>query len=96
MKISEFQRLIEDIYFVKDSTRGPEKSFLWLAEEVGELAEVIRKRDKENMPEEFADVLAWLCTLASMMDIDVEEAAKQKYAEGCPYCHSTPCNCSEA
>jgi len=96
MGIKEFQKMIEDIYFKKDSDRGPEKSFLWFSEEVGELAEVIRKRDREKMPNEFADVLAWLFTLASMMDIDMEAAAKGKFGEGCPYCKGTPCRCSEA
>lgn len=94
MEISEFQRLIEAIYFQKDSQRGPEKSFLWFAEEVGELAEVIRKRDRANMPLEFADVMAWLFTLASMSGVEMEDAAS-KYRNGCPACHSTPCHCSE-
>jgi len=95
MQIAEFQRLIEDLYFEKDSSRGPAKSFLWFSEEVGELAEAIRKGNREKMREEFADVLAWLFTLASMSGIEMEETIV-KYRDGCPYCHSTPCGCTEA
>jgi NTP pyrophosphatase (non-canonical NTP hydrolase) len=94
MQLAEFQRLIEAIYFEKDSRRGPAKSFLWFSEEVGELAEAIRKGDRQRMLGEFADVLAWLFTLASMSGIRMEEAIA-KYRDGCPYCHSTPCRCSE-
>jgi NTP pyrophosphatase (non-canonical NTP hydrolase) len=94
MEIAEFQRLIERIYFRKDSQRGPEKSFLWFAEEVGELAEVIRRRDKENMPAEFADVAAWLFTLASMTGVEMEDAIS-KYRHGCPACQAVPCRCQE-
>ena len=94
MQIAEFQRLIEEIYFEKDSNRGPERSFLWFAEEVGELAEVLRKRERDKMPGEFADVLAWLFTLASMSGIEMEEVI-DKYRNGCPYCQSAPCKCTE-
>lgn len=95
MKISEFQKLIEDIYFDKDSRRGLMGTFAWFVEEVGELSRALRSdRDEEKLREEFADVLAWLSTLASIAEIDLEEAA-EKYAEGCPKCHQTPCICNE-
>ncbi|MBI2195098.1 MAG: nucleotide pyrophosphohydrolase [Armatimonadetes bacterium] len=94
MTLAEFQRMIETIYFQKDSRRGTEKTFLWLVEEVGELAEVLRKGDRANMEAEFADVMAWLFTLASMSGIEME-AAVSKYRRGCPACHGTPCRCVE-
>ena len=94
MTITEFQRLIRDIYFDKDSRRGKDGTFRWLAEETGELARAIRKGDRANLEEEFADVFAWLSSLASLEDIDME-AACAKYAEGCPKCHQTPCGCRE-
>ena len=95
MKISEVQKHIEAIYFKKDSARGIEGTFMWFAEEVGELTRAIRRDDdRENLEEEFADVLAWLVTLASMKGIDLETVAQKKYAQGCPYCSAVPCACS--
>ena len=95
MKINEFQKLIEDVYFDKDSRRGLMESFAWFVEEVGELSRELRScRNEERLREEFADVLAWLSTLASLAEIDLEEAAG-KYAQGCPKCHQIPCVCDE-
>ena len=95
MKISEFQKLIEDIYFGKDSDRGLMGTFAWFVEEVGELSRELRSEgDKERLRDEFADVLAWLSTLASLAGVDLEEAAG-KYSRGCPKCHRTPCICRE-
>ncbi|BAA29877.1 74aa long hypothetical protein [Pyrococcus horikoshii OT3] len=72
-----------------------ERTFFWFIEEVGELAEALRKGDRESMEEEFADVLAWLASLANLVDIDLEEAAKKKYPGVCPYCGKKPCECEE-
>lgn len=94
MKISEFQQRIEAIYFEKDKARGLEGTYMWFAEEVGELTRALRRNDdRENLEEEFADVLAWLSTLASIRGIDLAAAAQKKYGNGCPYCHATPCTC---
>ncbi len=94
MHIHEFQKLIEDIYLEKDSNRGIEKSFLWLVEEVGELAEAIREGDREQQKLEFGDCLAWLVTIASMAGINMEEASSI-YHNGCPKCKEIPCKCKE-
>ena len=94
MKISEFQELIERTYFERDSARGIGGTFMWFVEEVGELATALRERDREAMRSEFADVLAWLCTLASLSGIRMEEVVA-KYADGCPGCGHTPCDCSQ-
>jgi len=95
MEIREFQDMIREIYFHKDSKRGVERTFLWFVEEVGELSEAIRKNDRKAMEEEFADVLAWLASLANLLGIDIEEAAKKKYPGVCPYCGKNPCECEE-
>jgi len=92
MELGEFQKRIEDIYFERDSSRGLEGSFLWFVEEVGELATALREGDKAARQEEFADCLAWLTTLASLAGIEMEAAAG-KYADGCPRCKATPCDC---
>ena len=95
MTISEFQKLIEDIYFDKDNQRGLMGTFAWFVEEVGELSRELRSgADAGKLREEFADVLAWLSTLASIAGVDLEEAAG-KYSQGCPKCHRTPCVCCE-
>ena len=96
MTIQEFQNLIERIYFDRDARRGVDRSFVWFVEEVGELAKEIRRepQDADRLREEFADVFAWLSTLASMLNVDLTNAA-QIYADGCPKCESIPCICSE-
>ncbi len=94
MTISEFQSLIEDIYYNKDSTRGLPSTFMWFIEEVGELAQALRSGSPDELTEEFADVLAWLATTASIAGVNLDEAAL-KYANGCPKCGHTPCQCPE-
>ena len=93
--LGEFQRRIEAIYFRKDDARGLARTWMWFSEEVGELARALRRGDDANLEEEFADVLAWLSTLASMQGVDLEAAVERKYGQGCPYCHATPCACAE-
>lgn len=94
MTIQEFQNLIERIYFDRDAKRGVDRTFVWFTEEVGELAKEIRRepRDIERLRAEFADVFAWLATLASLLNVDLVDAA-QIYAAGCPKCRATPCAC---
>jgi NTP pyrophosphatase (non-canonical NTP hydrolase) len=94
MEITEFQRLIEKIYFERDSARGLAGTHMWFCEEVGELTRALRRGQTEELEGEFADVLAWLATLASISGIDLEAAANKKYARGCPRCESTPCSCA--
>ena len=96
-RIREFQKVIEEIYFERDSRRGVEGTFLWFVEEVGELAKEIKRwrmgrGERARLEEEFSDVFAWLSTLASLLGVDLEEAA-QRYARGCPKCGKKPCEC---
>jgi len=46
------------------------------------------------LKKEFADVLAWLFSLASLSGINMEETIS-KYTAGCPVCHGIPCICIE-
>lgn len=78
MKLNEFQELIRKRYGKRDAERGTPATFMWLIEEVGELATALHGDDQENKEEEFADVLAWLCTLANINGVDLEKAC-QKY-----------------
>lgn len=93
MTLSEFQALIRRTYHARDAKRGVETNFLWLTEEVGELAEGVRKRDLASVKEEAADVLAWLATICSLLGVDLQEAALAKYGKGCPRCAAVPCAC---
>lgn len=78
MRISEFQRLIAEKYEKRDRERGSAATFLWFIEEVGELATALTQTDNhEKKQDEFADVFAWLCTLANINDIDLEKACRK-------------------
>jgi NTP pyrophosphatase (non-canonical NTP hydrolase) len=46
---------------------------------VGELATALNGTDRANLQEEFADVFAWLCTLANINDVDLAGAVSAKY-----------------
>jgi NTP pyrophosphatase (non-canonical NTP hydrolase) len=74
MEIRDFQRLIDSRYGRRDRERGTSATFLWFIEEVGELATALAGDDASNKREEFADVFAWLCTLANINQVDIEEA----------------------
>ena len=65
MHIDEFQRLIEAIYFEKDSARGLAGTHMWICGEVGELTRALRRGQTAELAGEFADVLAWVSPLAS-------------------------------
>ncbi len=81
MKIKEFQDFIRQRYYATDNARGTPGTFMWFIEEVGELATALAGDDHDNKIEEFADVLAWLCTLANINGVDLAEAV-EKYTSG--------------
>ena len=91
MTLEELQTLINRMYSDKDRRRGAAATFMWFSEETGELAAALREGTKEELGAEFADVLAWLITLAS--DIDLTQEMRKKYGEGCPGCGSLVCTC---
>ena len=82
MTIAEFQQFIHDHYYARDSERGTSRTFLWFIEEVGELASALAGDDDHNKAEEFADVLAWLCTLANINGVDLSEAVGKYTVRG--------------
>jgi NTP pyrophosphatase (non-canonical NTP hydrolase) len=90
--LAQFQDIIERTFGERDRARGVPSSVAWLAEELGELAQAIRKGSHADQQHEFADVLAWVASLANQMDIDLTVAV-QRYASGCPRCESIPCAC---
>ena len=92
MNLADFQAVIARTYGERDAARGLPASVAWLAEEVGELAQAVRKGDDGQRLHELADVLAWLASIAVQLDLSLEEAA-QRYADGCPVCAASPCRC---
>ena len=74
-----FQKHISDKYEAADRARGTPGTWLWFSEEFGELARALARNDRANLEEEFADVLAWLCTLANINDVDLAAAVAKKY-----------------
>jgi NTP pyrophosphatase (non-canonical NTP hydrolase) len=94
MQIREFQEMMKNLYFKRDSERGIDGTFDWLVDEVAELGEELKGTDKEATEKEFADVIAWLGSLANVVGIDLEKAAHNKYNYKCPKCQSSPCQCT--
>ena len=93
MTLDELQTLIDRMYSDKDRARGTPATFLWLAEEVGELAAALREGAHEEKCAEFADVVAWLVTLANINNVNLTEALLAKYGSGCPGCGQMVCVC---
>jgi NTP pyrophosphatase (non-canonical NTP hydrolase) len=93
---SDFQHLIRKMYFEKDIARGVEGTFMWLVAEIGELAEALRSGTGEEKAEEFADVIAWLTTIANVSGVDLTAAIRKKYGRGCPGCGRFVCVCPDA
>jgi NTP pyrophosphatase (non-canonical NTP hydrolase) len=93
MTLTELQSLIDTMYSRKDEARGVDGTFMWLMEEVGELAGALRSGTKEELALEFADVLAWLATIANVAGVDLDAAVQKKYGQGCPGCGQMVCAC---
>lgn len=94
MTFDDFQALIDRMYSHKDRRRGTPITFMWLMEEVGELATALREGSDEDKREEFADVLAWLATLANVNGVNLAAALREKYGQGCPGCGKWVCDCT--
>ena len=98
----ELQQTIERMYGAKDEARGIPGTFMWLMEEIGELSSALREEDlaaeepTEALASEFADVLAWLATIANVAGVDLSAAFARKYGGGCPGCGAMECQCSDS
>lgn len=96
ISVRDFQQLIRRMYYDKDVARGVDGTFMWLMEEIGELAAALRGDDRENLAAEFADVIAWLATIANVAGVDLAAAMRAKYGGGCPGCGRWECTCDAA
>lgn len=90
--IAAFQDVIAQTYGERDRARGREATVAWLCEELGELAQAVRKGTVDQQRHELGDVLAWLASLAHQLDLSLDDAG-QRYAHGCPRCAALPCAC---
>ncbi len=93
MHIREFQEMMRHLYFHRDSERGIAGTYDWLVDEVKELGDALNAADKEELQKEFADVVAWLASLANITGVDLERATVAKYNQKCPKCGHSPCEC---
>ena len=92
MDLRELQDVIERTFGERDRARGTSATVAWLAEEIGELAQAVRKGTRDQQVHEFGDVIAWVATLANQMGVDLTDAIA-RYEAGCPRCSCLPCNC---
>jgi NTP pyrophosphatase (non-canonical NTP hydrolase) len=86
--------MMRRLYFHRDSERGVAGTYEWLVDEVKELGDALNAADKEELKKEFADVIAWLASLANVTDVDLERATVAKYNNKCPKCGRSPCGCN--
>lgn len=93
MDLAAFQQLMARTYGERDRRRGVPATVAWLTEELGELAQAVRKGTRDEQVHELGDVLAWLASLAGQLGIDLDEATA-RYAAGCPRCGAMPCACA--
>ena len=92
MDLGELQRLMADTYGEQDRERGLAASVAWLTEEVGELAQAVRKGSAADQLHELGDVLAWVASIAEQLGLSLDDAVA-RYADGCPRCGAIPCTC---
>ena len=92
MELGDLQRLMAETYGEQDRARGVPATVAWLTEELGELAQAVRKGTPEEQLHELGDVLAWLASLAEQLGLSLDEAAA-RYSHGCPRCGEAPCAC---
>lgn len=102
LNLSEIQALIREMYGDKDEARGIPGTFMWLMEEVGELSSALRENEATGGPPsdelalEFADVIAWLATIANVAGVNLTDAFRKKYGTGCPGCGKIVCDCADS
>ena len=92
MELGDLQARMAATYGERDRARGIPATVAWLTEELGELAQAVRKGTADEQLHELGDVLAWLASLAEQLGLSLEDAVA-RYSDGCPICDATPCRC---
>jgi len=93
VSIRKFQEMMKTLYFVRDKKRGEQDTLNWLQDELDELKEALHDGKIDSIKKEFADVFAWLASLANISNVDLEKAVLKKYNKKCPKCFTSPCLC---
>ena len=89
MELGELQRRMTATYGERDRARGVPATVAWLTEELGELAQAVRKGSAEEQLHELGDVLAWLASLAEQLGLSLDDAVA-RYADGLPPLRRVP------
>jgi NTP pyrophosphatase (non-canonical NTP hydrolase) len=74
MQLAELQVLMDELYGEADRERGVPATVAWLCEELGELAQAVRKGTVDQQLHELGDVLAWLASLANQLGLSLDDA----------------------
>jgi NTP pyrophosphatase (non-canonical NTP hydrolase) len=94
MKIEDAQEMMRKIYFERDKARGVSSTLQRTSEELTELKEaIVHASSRKALEEEVADVFAWLCSLANLLDINISDVFYAKYTDVCSKCKQSPCSC---
>jgi NTP pyrophosphatase (non-canonical NTP hydrolase) len=94
MDTKDAQRLMRKVYWERDKERGIEGTLKRTFEELEELSEAVAQDlSREEIMAEVADVYAWLCSVANLLDIDLSYALLSKYQGACSKCGGVPCCC---
>ena len=90
MDIEEAQEMMRKIYLERDMARGVDGTLKRTFDELEELRDAIQKEDSKS---DIADVFAWLCSIANLLEIDISESFYRKYSDVCSKCKNSPCDC---
>jgi NTP pyrophosphatase (non-canonical NTP hydrolase) len=97
--LAGFQKMLSLIYPVNSRTLF--EAGVHLAEEVGELNEVIhfflgehKAKYFEEIKKEIADVISCFFSVANSAKIDMAADLGKMYYNNCHVCHKAPCNCN--
>ncbi len=94
MDTKEAQDLMRRVYLERDKARGMKRALHRTFQELEELNEaILNNGNSEEIAGEIADVFAWLCSLANLLDIDISDAFHKKYTDACSRCKKVPCDC---
>ncbi len=84
MDLDEVQALMERLYGEQDRARGIPATVAWLCEELGELAQAVRKGTPAQQLHELGDVLAWTASLANQLGLSLDDAMDRYRSDPTP------------
>ncbi len=77
MNLSELQQQVREWRRTRESSRL-ENAVMVIAEEAGEVLACVSKDQRENLPEELADVAIAVADVANLAGVDLSEAIRRK------------------